>query len=68
MRSVGGGDGVGFPDVHLGTASTVGSGTGVWIIGGRVPASNVGLVREVSIYASENKSDSAECCICLPHR
>lgn len=43
MRSVGGGDGVGLPDIHLVTAGTVLARSSVRVIGGTSPAESVGL-------------------------
>lgn len=48
MRSIGSRDRVGFPDIHLSTASTVLADTGVGIVGRWVPSSNIGLQMEVS--------------------
>lgn len=42
------GDGVGFPNVHLIAARSVGSGTGVGVGGGWGPVADVGLARKVS--------------------
>ena len=42
MRSVGSGDGVGLPDVHLGAAGTQLALAGVGVVVGRVPALDVG--------------------------
>jgi len=43
MGSIGGGDLVGFPDIHLRTASTISSATGVGVSIRWVPSFNVGL-------------------------
>jgi hypothetical protein len=43
VRGVGGGDGVGLPDIHLSTASTVCSLAGVGAVGRGIPSLNVGL-------------------------
>jgi len=45
VRSVGSGDGVCFPNIHLRAASTVGSGTGVRVTSRWGPSINVGLVK-----------------------
>lgn len=48
MRSIGGRDRVGFPDVHLSTAGSVTTLAGVGVVGGSSPPENVGLQTKVS--------------------
>ena len=48
LRSVGGRDDVGFPDIHLVTARSVFSRTGIHIIGVRGPSDGVGLIENIS--------------------
>lgn len=50
VRGVGGGDGVGLPDVHLGAAGAHVADAGVGVVGGRRPALDVGLaVNELEV-------------------
>ena len=57
MRSVGRRDAVGFPDIHLGTAGTMATNTGILVAVGRLPSFHVGLISIVTIFGRKVKAD-----------